>query len=134
MGEPFAISHFHIGEGCSERRVFRAACVYSERYLFPDIEHMADAHLLEVDPVIGILNTEIIFTTTEPEPNGFYGGIDICRRPIGIPVVCYHTAEPLYFIVFVFYRSLEPVFTVKLHNNAALIIADLSFIIYFYDE
>ena len=49
MGKPLAFGQFQIGEGSLEGRVFRAARKDTECDTVFDIEHMADAHLMEVD-------------------------------------------------------------------------------------
>ena len=60
MGLPGALGNLHIREHCREGGFFRRAGINAEADLVCCGIHVADAHLAEVESIVGTLNTEVI--------------------------------------------------------------------------
>ena len=79
-----------------------------------------DPHLAELSSVPGVLNQKVRSPPAQAVP--YFGGQgDIAGGPVGIARVCDHTTQTGEVVVFIFNRGLEPVFTVFIDNQAALI-------------
>ena len=61
MGQPFAVSQFHVSKDCPERGILRGAGINAEADLFAALPHVADAHLGEGVAVNGAFNAVIVF-------------------------------------------------------------------------
>lgn len=127
MGRPFAFAYFHFAEARPEGGSLRTAGVDAEAYPVGSVEHMTDAHLSEAYSVKGILYAEVILSAAETKPNAFYRGVNIHSGPVGITLVSDHTAETLEQLIFILNGGLEPVITVKIHDNTALVKTLLAF-------
>ena len=121
MSQPFALSDFHVRKNCREGGAFRAAGIDAESDPFRALPHMTYPHLGEPFTVLRTLYAIIILSAAESVPHGFhlrrYGG----SGPIRIAVVSDHAAQMLELLVFVLHRAFEPVFTVQIHDDAALV-------------
>jgi hypothetical protein len=96
---------------------------------------MADPHLRIMFPILGTLDAIVILSSAEAIPHD----LDLCPygsgSPVRIAMVCHDRAKMLEGFIFIFHRSLQPVFTVKVHDDAALIKAVVAFAeIRFHDE
>ena len=134
VGKPLALRHFHIGEGCLEGRILRAASIDAETDLAAAMPHMANPHLREMLPIGGTLDTVVILPAAEAIPHRLDGSVNGGSRPVGVAVVGHHTAKVLKLLVFVFDRALQPVFAVQIHNHAALIETLLAFKLRFHNK
>lgn len=121
MCHPFAVRHFHVRENRTERRFLWAAGVDAKKYFPRRFAQMTDAHLMKRLAIFRALDTKIIFSAAQAIPHGFYMGRDFCGRPVGIAVIGHHTAQVLEVLIFVFNRSLQPVFAVQIQHNPTLV-------------
>ena len=116
-----------MGKGGQKRGVFGAAGINAETDGAVAVPHMAYAHLLECNTVFGTLDAVIVLPAAEPVPHGVDAGIDLCGCPVGITVGGDNAAKMLEAVIFVFDGSLEPVFAVEVHHDAALVKPVLAF-------
>lgn len=121
MGEPLAFRELHIRKGCRKRRVLGTARIDAKADRSVSVLHVTDAQLSKRLAVLGALDTVIVLMAAEAVPHRPNACIDLRRRPVGVTVVGDHTAEMAKPFVFVFDRSFEPVFAVKVHDDAALV-------------
>ena len=98
-----------------------AACIYTESYLSRALPHMTESHLTEGLPVIGAFNTVIIVSAAEPIPHDFHISRDLCCRPIGISMISHNRSKVLEGFILIFDRGLQPVITIQVHDESALI-------------
>lgn len=82
---------------------------------------MANPHLFEVDTVFGIFKTVISSPATEPKPNGFDLGTDFSSCPVRKAVIGHHTSQVLEVIIFIFYRTFEPILRILIKDNSTLV-------------
>ena len=54
-------------------------------------------------------------------------GRDLRGRPVRIAVIGHHTAQVLKGLIFIFNRTLQPVFTVQIQHNPTLVKAVMAF-------
>lgn len=128
-------SEFHIREDCREAGVFRAACVDTETDLSGILPHMADPHLGKTLPILRAFDAVIVLAPAEPIPHGFHVIRDRRCRLVRVSMIGDHGAKMLELIIFVFYRSLQPVFRIKIHHDPALVKAVMTLCeIRLYDE
>ena len=121
MSQPLAFGNLHVGEDCRKGGILRAAGVNAKADFTRTLPHMAYSHLGKLLSVQGTFDTVVIFPSAEPIPHGFNLRRDCRGGPIRIAVVGDYAAQVLKLLIFVFYRSFEPVFTVQVHHNATLI-------------
>lgn len=121
VGLPEAVGQGHVGKDRAEGGILGTAGVDAESDLTPTLPHMCHAHLPKGHAVIGAFDQIVILTAAEAIPHRAYRSGDLGGCPIGIAVIGHHTAEMLYPFVFIFHRCLEPVFAVKIHDDAARI-------------
>ena len=101
MGKPLALRHCHIGEGCLEGRILRAASINAEADFSAAMPHMTNTHLREMLPIGGTLDTIVILPAAEAIPHRLDRSVNCGSRPVRISVVCHHTAKVLKLLVFV---------------------------------
>ena len=82
---------------------------------------MAYPHLGKMNAVLRTLNAVVILSAAETVPHRFDVCTDSSRSPIRITVICHHAAEVLKLLIFILNRAFQPVFAVKIHDNAALV-------------
>ena len=121
MRLPCAFGDLHVGEDSSERGVLGRAGVDSETYLVRRGAHVADAHLTELDAVMGALDAEVVRSSREAVPHRLHVGRNRRRRPVGVSVVRHDAAEVLEAVVLVLHGRFQPVLAVKIHDDAALV-------------
>ena len=134
MSFPCTVSQFKIGKCGFERRVFWAACVNSKMYRISNLEHMADSHLMKMNSVKRVLDTKIIISAAETEPNRFKGSVYIYRCPIGVAIVGYNTAKSLDLLVFIFNGCFQPAVTILIQDDPTLVISFFCFKCGFYNK
>lgn len=131
---PFTFRHFHVCKNRPERRIFRAAGINPKSNRTFRIPHMTNTHLLVCYTIIRTFNAIVIFPAAESIPHGLDRCIDFRCRPIRISVICHNTSQVLVLFVFILNRSLQPVFTVQIHDYATLVKSMFAFKFCFYYE
>ena len=76
MGQPLALSEFHMVKGSHKRRILRTAGVDTESDSACSLLHMAHPHLREILTVLGAFYAIIILPAAEAVPHGFHLGGD----------------------------------------------------------
>ena len=121
MGFPLTCSKRQVRKNSFEGGILWRAGINAELdFVMPPI-HMANAHLVKMDAIFRAFNTVIIFTAAEAVPHGFDRGRNGRSCPIRISAICYDTAQMLKVFVLIFNGAFQPVFTVQIHNNTALV-------------
>ena len=121
MGMPCTGGYLHVREKSRKGRVLRRAGVDAETDLICSCRHVADAHLAEMQSIGGALDTIVILATREAIPHGFHLRRNSGRSPVRVATISNDRTEVLELLVFVLYRSFEPVLTIQIHHNAALV-------------
>lgn len=121
MSQPLAICNFHVGEDCRKRGILRAASVNAKANFTRALPHMTYPHLGKLLPVLVTFDAVVIFPSAKPIPHGFDLRWDSRSSPIRITMIGDHAAQVLKLLIFVFHRPFEPVFTVQVHHDTALI-------------
>ena len=128
MGQPFAFGQFHVRKDCLEGRILRGTGIDAKADPAAALPHMADTQLRKMRTVRGTFDAVIILPAAETVPHRLDGRVDGGGCPVGITVVGHHTAQMLKVLVFVFDGALQPVVTVQIHDDAALIKAVVAFL------
>ena len=95
VGKPLALRHCHIGEGCLEGGILRAASINAEADFSATMPHMTNTHLSEMLPIGGTLDTIVILPAAEAIPHGLDGSVNGGSCPVGVTVVGDYTAQML---------------------------------------
>ena len=82
---------------------------------------MADPHLPKFGSVPGTFDTVIVLPAAESIPHDLLFCVNGCCGPIGIPMIGDHAAKVLERFIFVLHRRFQPVFTVEVHDDPALV-------------
>ena len=128
VGQPFAITQFHIGKDRFKGRILGRAGIDTKADLASRLPHVAHTHLGEDFAICGTFDAVIVLPTAEAIPHSFDGSVNGGGCPIGVTVVGDHAAQMLKAIVFVFNRTLQPVVAIQVHDDAALVETVMAFL------
>lgn len=121
MGAPPALCDLHVAECRTEAGVLRTAGVDTKCNFTVALPQVANAHLAEMDAILTALHTVVALPPAEPVPHFLHSGRNIGGGPIGVPVVSHYTAQPLEVFIFVLDRNFQPILTVQIDCNSALV-------------
>lgn len=93
MGQPLAVCDTHVGEAGGEGGVLRGAGVDAEADGAAALVQVADAHLAEVEPVLGALDAVIVLTAAASR--NFVGNVDPLRSDGPVFHNCHHHGDLL---------------------------------------
>ena len=118
---PSAFCNLHIAEYRTERRILRAAGIYTKSDLTITVPQMTNTHLTKLHSVLTALHTVIALSPAESVPHLIHIGRNIGSGPIGVSVIGYYATKPLETLVFIFDGRFQPVFTIQINCDATLI-------------
>ena len=121
MRLPLTFQKRHVREHGLKGGVLRGAGVDAEPDSAIPLAHMADAHLAKAHAVDGIFDAVVVFAAAEAVPHRLDGGVQGGCGPVGVSVIGHDAAQMLVAFVFIFNGSLQPVFAVQVHDDAALV-------------
>ena len=121
MGFPPTVCYLHVCENCLKRGFLRGASVNTKPDFPVSLLHMTDPYLMKSFPIHGTFDTIIILSSAEAIPNRFHGSINFSCSPVRITMVGHYASKILKYVIFIFHRSLQPVFAIQIHNDTALV-------------